>query len=799
MLKSKLKFSRLFILLLGVTAFIQGAYAQQYPIVGSVSDEHGNPIEGVDVFIHETHQGTVTDSSGQFLIPGVKKGHYHIHVTYTGFHSYEQDITVSSSLKPILVVLHESVNELHQVVIESSLEKSSLRNNPLQVVHVDQHFLQQQGGSSFMKKLEKIPGISSINNGVGVSKPSIRGLTGNRVVVTTNGIKQEGQQWGSDHGLELDVNNADRIEIIKGASTLLYGSDAVAGVINVRPKLPKGKEQYNVGQLVGFNSINNSMRYSTFLSANKKGWWYKIRYSGMKGGDYKIPSDEFKFQSWVLPVYRQRLKNTALREDVVNAYVGISKNWGYWYARAGYFDQQSGFFAGAFGVPSVAKLIHDNSFTNIDLPYQSVKHYTLSTHGNIMLHRNWLEVDAGIQRNDRMELAQPHSGAFSGSTEDFEALKLDLVTYTLNARYFLRDSLSKTIIGLSGQVRNNDVGGYEFIIPSYNSTLFAIYGVHNRTIKKGWKLNSGVRLEWNALRYDSSLTPYYRNGEFYGQAFRTGELNQSLPGLSLSVGVNKEFNHEFYMKANLAKTARMLQANELASNGLHHGAFRFERGNDQLDMEQGLQSDVSFTYEHKRLLLTSTVYFNHFFNFVYLRPSAQFARLVVNEEVLPYPEAGQLFEFTQAAVQHFGGEFEFEVKVISELKAYVTSEYTQINNLDVDEHVPFVAPLSVKPGLEYIKKDIHKRIEELHIDANVGLFGRQYRVPKNDIPTEAYQLLSLSSALYLHNGLELTLTGNNLLNTSYFSNLSRYKIIGLPEPGRSVVVRLNYTFRKKSA
>jgi iron complex outermembrane receptor protein len=101
--------------------------------------------------------------------------------------------------------------------------------------------------------------------------------------------------------------------------------------------------------------------------------------------------------------------------------------------------------------------------------------------------------------------------------------------------------------------------------------------------------------------------------------------------------------------------------------------------------------------------------------------------------------------------------------------------------------------------LEYIKKDIHKRIEELHIDANVGLFGRQYRVPKNDIPTEAYQLLSLSSALYLHNGLELTLTGNNLLNTSYFSNLSRYKIIGLPEPGRSVVVRLNYTFRKKSA
>lgn len=779
-------------ILLNLTSFAQ------YNISGRVTDMDGVGLERVDIFLHETHQGTASDSNGYYSIRGVKSGNYHLHITYAGYHSQQQDVFVNQSINGLNFVLEESVNELHQVVIESSLEKSDLKTNPLQVVHLDQHFLKQQGGTSFMKNLEKIPGVASLNNGVGVSKPTIRGLTGNRVVVTTDGIKQEGQQWGSDHGLEIDVNNADKIEIVKGASTLLYGSDAVAGVIDIRPELPKRKQQLNAGQNVGFNSLNNALRTSTFVSGNNKGRWFKVRYSRMQAEDYRVPAKSFVFQTTVLPIYAHRLKNTALKEQVVNAYAGISKNWGYWYVRAGYFQQKSGFFAGAFGVPNAVKLTHDGDFSNIELPYQTVDHYTASIHSNIMIKKNWLEVDAGIQQNQRGEFAIPHSAAFEQGTSNVQALDLQLTTLSLNARYFIKDSVSKTIVGFSAQHRNNTSGGYEFIIPDYTSFTTAVYGLYNRKLKSNWRLNSGVRLELNGLSFDSTSTPFYKNGLLIGHALRNPAYDKKIGLWAFSLGLNKRIKEDVFFKLNTAKTSRMLQANELASNGLHHGAFRFERGGIDLKPESAWQNDVSFFYERKRSLINVSGYFNHFFNFVYLKPSPTFARLEVGNQVYPYPEAGQLYEHAQSAAQHLGFEVELEYKLRSFIKLYTTSEYTQINNLSVDEYVPFVAPFSVKPGVELIGKYTDKWLEEVHFEANMGFYAAQNRVPRNDIPTAAYRLVNANLSFYLTSGFEINFSANNLLNQRYFNNLSRYKLIGLPEPGRSFVIQLSYEFKRKS-
>ncbi len=771
----------------------------QYQISGTVADEKGLPLEGVDVFIHETHQGATSNSQGYFAILGVKAGHYHLHVTFAGYHSEQLDVDVDHSITNLSFVLEESVNELHQVVIEHSIEKSDIKNNPLQVVHLDNHFLKQQGGSSFMQNLEKIPGVGSLNNGAGVSKPSIRGLNGNRVVVTINGIKQEGQQWGSDHGLEIDVNNADKIEIIKGASSLVYGTDAVAGVINVRPILPKKNNQFNAGQHVSFNSLNNAFRSSTFLSANSKGKWFKIRASILDAGDYTVPSDNFVYQSTILPIYNNRLKNTAVREQVVNAYAGISKNWGYWYVNGSYFNQQSGFFTGAFGVPNAGLLIHDNDFRDIDLPLQQVQHISISGHGNMLINKNWLEFDIGYQNNQRGEIAQPHSAAFLNEKENGnpnQALDLNLSTYTFNTRYFIKDSTSKRIIGLSAQYKSNQIAGYEFIIPAYKTGLIGLFGLYNRTFKNGWKLSTGARFEVNYLAFDSSKTPYYRNGQYVGDAFRSPSFDEFRPIVSASFGLNKELKKDLIVKFNVAKTSRMIQANELGSNGLHHGAFRFERGNIDLNSERAIQNDASIFYEKKRWIVDVSVFYNHFFNFVYLSPSARFAQLNVEGTIYPYPEAGQLFEHTQSRARHLGYEAQLEYSFTSVISGYISSEYTDLVNTDKNEYVPFVAPLSVKSGVEAVVKPKNDAVDEIHAELNIGLYGAQKKVPRNDIPTTSYELVNGNISMYFHNGMEVNVTANNLLNAFYFSNLSRYKIIGLPEPGRSFKVKLSYTFNK---
>lgn len=770
----------------------------QYYISGRVTDDQGTGLEAADVFLHETHQGTQTDSAGNFKLEGIKAGRYHVHITYAGFHSHEQDVHVKSNITGINVILERSISELHELVIENSLEKSTVENNPLPVVYVDAHFMKQQGATSLVKGLEKIPGVSSLDNGVSVSRPSIRGLNGNRIVVTMDGIKQEGQQWGSDHGLEIDPNGAEKIEVIKGASSLMYGSDAVGGVINIRPTLPKGGEQYSINQILRYNSLNDGFRSSTSVSGNKKGYWYKMRYSFMQSGDYRLPADQFVYQTTVLPIYEQRLKNTAVHEDAFTGYLGMSRNWGYWYMKASGFWQRSGFFSGAFGVPNLSHVQHDGDFFNIDLPYQKVAHYNVSFHSNIQVKKNWLEVDLGIQRNDRSEVAIPHSAAFRNEDQDInKALQLELSTVTLNARYFLSDSVSKTILGVSGQWKDNQIGGYEFILPAYRSSLLAVYGLYKRPLRKGWLLSSGIRGGINGLWIDSTSTSYYKNGEFVGLAFRNQSLTNMIPNWSASVGLNKEIKKDIHLKLNLARTSRILQANELASNGLHHGAFRFEQGNPDLDTEQAIQSDVTLFYEHGRILLNVSGYFNHFFNFVYLQPSAQFARLVVDGEVYPYPEAGQLFTYRQSESQHTGFELEAEYKLWSTLKLTASSEYTRITNLTSGEYVPFVPPLSVKTGLEWIEKFKQKRLKEMHSEINFGYYAAQNRVPRNDFPTAAYQLLNFNTSLEFKFGLTLNAAVNNLLNTYYFSNLSRYKTIGLPEPGRSIVIQLEYDLTRK--
>ncbi|MFT7591580.1 MAG: iron complex outermembrane receptor protein, partial [bacterium] len=649
----------------------------QYSISGYVTDEKGSALELVDVFLHETHVGTSTDINGYFEISDVKKGHYHLHVTLSGYHAQQRDIDVTASVKNLNFFLEASINELHEVIIENSLEKQDLKNNPLQVVHLDAHFLKQQGGTSLMKSLEKIPGIGSLNTSVGVSKPSLRGLNGNRVVVTTDGIQQEGQQWGSDHGLEVDVSNADKIEVIKGASALVYGSDAIAGVINIRPTLPKGKNQFSAGQELTYNSLNNELRSSSVLAFNKNGRWFKARYSSMTASDFRVPSDQFIFQTTVLPIYEGRLKNTALNEKALNIYAGVSQNWGYWYLRLSHFRQQSGFFSGAFGIPSVGKLQHDGDYSDIDLPYQEVEHTTVSGHANILINSNWLEIDAGYQFNNRSEIASPHNAAFGdGQRTSAEALRLKLSTITCNARYFINDSNSKKIIGFSGQLRSNDVGGYEFIIPGYQTAMAAVYGLYKTETKNQWKVNFGGRLDMNFINFGATQTSFYQNGQLIGDADRNPSYQNTIPNWAMALGLNKEVQKSLFVKWNSAKTSRMIQPNELASNGLHHGAFRFEKGDINLKPETAIQNDFSLIYERKRWLIESSVYGNYFFNFVYLNPSNKFARLEVEGTTYPYPEAGQLFSYTQAPVRHYGYEVHAEYKAHSAVTLYANSEYT---------------------------------------------------------------------------------------------------------------------------
>ena len=254
---------------------------------------------------------------------------------------------------------------LPDVVVTETYQQRQAKKSALTVDVADQDFLRKHFTGNFMQAMENIPGVQAMDIGSGFSKPMIRGMGFNRIAVLENGIKQEGQQWGADHGLELDAFNIGAVNVLKGPSSLLYGSDAMGGVIDVVPSaVPADNRVFGDVTLLG-KSVNGTIGGSLMLGIRKNAWYSHIRYSEQHFGDYRIPTDSIVYLTQRIPIYGRKLKNTA----------GIERNIGLFtqYQRRAYkanyavsnVYQKTGFFPGAHGIPDASRVEDDGDSRNI--------------------------------------------------------------------------------------------------------------------------------------------------------------------------------------------------------------------------------------------------------------------------------------------------------------------------------------------------------------------------------------------------------------------------------------------------
>jgi len=369
-----MRISGLFLFLLSFCAL---SSAQSYEIKGRIVDEQGEGLLGATVYLHETLQGTSTNDSGYFYLKGLNRGTYHLHVTYVGYHAYSENVRVGDSTEYLLIELHQSDLELHEAIIEDNALKLEQGDYTISVQVIDSKSLERNQGTTLSNALEQVPGINSINMGVAVSKPVIRGMSGNRIVVAENGIKQEGQQWGADHGLEIDPFNAERIEIIKGPASLLYGSDAMGGVIHIKqPLIPlTGTHE---GKFKGiYKSVNSTYGGTASASGNSSGWVYRLRATWLEYGDYHVPADSFTYNRYTLPIEDGTLKNTAGKEQHLDGQIGLHRKWGYSRISISNYNQNIGVFSGAIGIPRAYNLVDDGKSRKIELPNQRIIYHKI--------------------------------------------------------------------------------------------------------------------------------------------------------------------------------------------------------------------------------------------------------------------------------------------------------------------------------------------------------------------------------------------------------------------------------------
>ncbi len=237
----------------------------QYKISGVVRDfTTKETLPGVTVYISDIKRGAVTGVDGNFEIPNLRKGSYLLEITYTGYQSMPVRVDLEKDTS-LMVSLKTSVTELGEVVVTGVTRATELKRNPVIITTISSKELRQSASTNLIDALKEVPGISQITTGPDISKPVIRGLGYNRVITLNNGIRQEGQQWGDEHGIEIDQYSIDRAEIIKGPGSLLYGSDGIAGVLNFLPPKTCSLGSWKCNWISGSNSFPTFSPPAKFL------------------------------------------------------------------------------------------------------------------------------------------------------------------------------------------------------------------------------------------------------------------------------------------------------------------------------------------------------------------------------------------------------------------------------------------------------------------------------------------------------------------------------------------------------
>jgi iron complex outermembrane receptor protein len=763
----------------------------RYTLEGRVFDEETKEsLPGAEVYIHELVKGTITDVNGYFKFTDLKPARYHLHIKYIGHHSLYQYVNLTGDHQKFDFYLVPSSLELMEIVIESDPFKTGAVEQSLTTQTVSKDFILKNPGGTLMNSLQALPGINTINTGVSIAKPVIRGMSFNRVIVTDRGIKQEGQQWGADHGLEIDQFDPEQIEIVKGPASLQYGSDGMGGVIIINnPYL--AQEGILEGQVVGLYKTNNDLiGTSTMVKGNVGGFVYQGRFSTQDFGDYKVPAENFYYNGYVLPIYNNRLKNTAGKERDISGMAGLKKDWGYSTVTISSYNQDAGLFPGAVGVPRLYNLEDDGDPRNIGLPRQRINHFKIISNSNILFEGNWLEINLGYQNNSRREEGEPHAHGYQVTPEGNLALGLDLQTYTANIRYNQKiHEKANRVFGVQYQYQSNTFKGFEFLLPAFNQNTFGGYYHEQRTFGAAFTMNYGLRFDYAKIYIEEHYEPDFSTENPLDSMLRNPEVDKDFFNVSGGLGISYFPSHNINLKFNIGSSYRVPTPNELSENGIHHGTYRHERGDPGLDAERGWQFDLNFSYHTDRFLFNITPFFNLYYNYIYLKPAAEFSNL---------PGGGQIFQYTQNDAIYFGGELSIHYHLTKYLHLELNSEYAGNYNLDTKLGLPFTPPFSSLLGLEYRVPKLTDVFTNAFINLGTRFTAAQKRIDRNERPTDGYVLLNIGLGTEIHikkQQINFFFNVQNLLNTEYMNHLSRYRWLNLPEQGRNVSFSLIFPFK----
>ncbi|WP_335967083.1 TonB-dependent receptor [Galbibacter sp. PAP.153] len=772
------------------------SYAQEtYSISGIVVDARTQaPISGANIVGSRAY--AVSANDGTFIIKKLQKGSHMFKVTYLGYAPKEMTIEVSKSISGIVVELNETDMVLEEVELHGKTKNRQIMESPIVTIEASKEFMDSNRENSLMQTLDKIPGVSTINIGSGQSKPVIRGLGFNRVGVVQNGIKHEAQQWGSDHGLEIDQYGIDRIQIVKGPASLMYGSDAIAGVVDIKPSPVPERDTLQGEVNLLAESNNDLLGISGGVYSRKGNWFYRGRLTYRDYGDYKVPTDKINYENYIFELHDNYLRNTAGREANASFSLGFISGKVKTETFISNVNAKNGFFANAHGLEvRTSSIDYDASNRDIDLPFHNVNHFKLSNSTTINLDGHRLHFDVGFQNNYREEHSEPVPHGYMPKPPNSKEREFNKNTYTFNVKDDLKAIGGHAITtGLQIEFQDNGIGGWGFLIPAYKRFMAGVFVYDQYEIQPDFHLQAGLRYDYgyiNTQAYYDWYPSTINNGDgstSYVYLQRAQDKDLNFGNFSGSVGLSYIHKNTTY-KLNLGKSFRMPLANELASDGVNYHMYRYEKGNLELDPEESYQIDVEIGHDAPLFNINMSPFVNYFNNFIYLNPTPN------------YYETLQIYEYTQSKVFRYGGEVQAGTRLFNRLKLGASAEYVHSEQVSGEKEgftIPFSPPLS---GLFSASYQFYKILflQDPVFTANYRITAKQEEIVPPEEVTDGYQVLNVSlqtkiNVLKNTAPLQVRFKLNNVFGTKYYNHTSFYRLIDVPEAGRNISISLTQTF-----
>src|SRR5690554_1508510 len=808
---------KLYFTILFLTVSLLFAYTQSNSISGFVHNaENDSYLSAATISLQPVDRHMQADGNGFFSFDNLPAANYMLKVSFIGYNDLSVPIRLS---RDTLLHLHMQPSPLLLQEVSIEAEKNGFIGieSSLPVTEIGKNYLLKNSSTNFMQTLSSVAGISSMDIGAGFSKPVIRGLGFNRVAVVDKGVVQQNQQWGADHGLDIDQFAVDGVRVHKGPMSLYYGSDAIGGVIEILPAtIPQ--EDIFWGDATIIAKSNNDFFGASVAASRKKGnLFFHGRVTTLNYGDYRIPADTIDYLTWKMPVYGGRMKNTAGREYNITLSSNYSKNRFSSWIHVSNIYSKNGFYPGAHGIPSLDRLKHDGSVRNIELSYATSNHFKLISSNEWKLSgKNKFFLDLGYQKNRREAMSMFHTQYGNQQAPlidpDLE-LQFSLNTYSGSVRYMIDENkIWSKIFGASSEYQHNRVGEYSFLLPDFERFTSGLFWINKFDLNEKITLTGGVRYDIGKLKvhdfYDPMLAEYllmqnYSQEDSDLYALRSSNISRSFNDISGSVGFEYQPTKNHTLKLNLGKSFRYPGANELSSNGLHHGAFRHEQGNNALSSEKGYQLDIDYQFQNNKFSLMVNPFIGWFENYIYLEPTGSWSVL---------PHAGQIYRYNETEAIMSGGEILAKYDINNNWSINTDVEYVYNRNITDNYSLPFTPPTVVSTNVTYTGYEFRKTVSN---GANEKLNGRRSLLSSYEIKLENRWVMNQSSvsrneqstpgallwniSAYAHwnlgnNWFITVLQVDNIFDSAFMNHLSFYRKLNAPEPGRNIQLILKIPF-----